>query len=183
MIYILASTKRAAEFDTADAINAMGGVAVVPRRVDIITRKDGKRAWEYRPFLPNYLFLTMPAPMWHQINFYRLFGPDGILPPVRKQLELLPRTWSQFQDFAQRAETACDRRIEQFEADMKVATYRRGEKLRILGDMLDGQLRDKLATFMGLDKQGRIIAEVPGLEIMGKPVKVTLQPTQAMAAE
>lgn len=183
MIYLLASTKRAAEFATADAINAMGGLAVVPRRVDIITRKDGKREWEYRPFLPNYLFLAIPAPMWHQITFYRLIGPEGILPPVRKQLELLPRTWGDFQDFAQRAEVACDRRIEQFEAGLRVAVYRKGDKLRILGDMLDGQLRDKLATFVGLDRKGQIVAEVQGMELMGKPVKVTLGPTQAMAAE
>lgn len=183
MIYILGSTKRGAEFATADAINNMGGLAVVPRRVDIITRKDGKRAWEYRPFLPNYLFLAISAPMWHQISALRLFGPTGILPPIRKQLDLLPRTWGEFQDFAQRSEFACDRRIEQFEAGLRVAVYRRGDKLRILGDMLDGQLRDKLATFVGLDRKGQIIAEVQGMELMGKPVKVTLGPMQAMAAE
>ena len=189
MIHILASTSTRYEFATADAINDMGGIAIVPRQVTIL---DGKAV--YRPFLPNYMFLALSEAQWHDFHTARLFWlkpqRNGdpvrtILPPFRKVLDLLPRTWADFQGFAQRAEMACQRRIDQHEAGMRVASYRRGDKLQIIGDLLDGQLHGQIAEFLHLDQQGRIVATVKGVQMMGKPIRVTLQPGQVegMAAE
>jgi hypothetical protein len=189
MIYVLASARPSYEFTTARAINDMGGIAIVPRRVDVV---DGKPV--YRPFLPNYMFLALTEAQWHQFHTGRLFHDKPqrngdpirtILPEFRKVLDLLPRTWGQFQAFADRAEMACLRRIDQWETGLKVAAYRRGDKLRIIGDMLDGQLSGRMAEFMALDTQGRIVVKVTGMEMMGKPVMATLKPGQieGIAAE
>lgn len=189
MIHILASARPHYEFATARAINDLGGIAIVPRRVDMV---DGAQV--YRPFLPNYMFLALTEGQWHQFHGARLFWDKPrrngdpvrtILPEFRKVLDLLPRTWGDFQAFADRAEQACLRRIEQYETGLKVAAYRRGDKLRIVGNMLDGQLAGHMAEFMALDTQGRIVVKVVGMEMMGKPVTATLKPgqVQGIAAE
>lgn len=181
MMHILTHAAQSHEFATADAINELGALAVVPRRVDFAP--DGQ-SYSYRPFLPNYLFCVMTEAQWHSIHRDRLFRPDGsILPPIRRILDILPRTWGEFQGFAARAELACEYRIEQFETGRKVRRYKAGDRLRIIGDMLDGQLRDKLARFIKLDGKGGIVVQVEGLEFMGKPIRATLKPGQAMAAE
>jgi len=189
MIYILASTQTRYEFATSDAINDMGGIAIVPRRVDIL---DGKPV--YRPFLPNYMFLALSEAQWHQFHTARLFHMKPqrngepvrtILPPFRKVLDILPRTWADFRAFAERAEQACQRRIDQWETGLRVASYRRGDMIQIIGDLMGGQLHDPLAEFLHLDRQGRIVAKVQGMEMMGKPVSVTVRAEQVrgIAAE
>ena len=186
MIYILASTANRYEFQTADAINDAGGIAIVPRRVDIV---DGQPV--YRPFLPNYMFLALSEQQWHQFHNGPLYWMKPqrnsepvrtILPPFRKVLDILPRTWADFQGFAERAEMACQRRLEQWETGLKVARYRKGDKLEILGNLLFGQLQGQVAEFLHLDRGGKIVATV---EFMGKPIKATLEPrdVQGIAAE
>lgn len=183
MMHILAHAHRSYEFQTADAINDMGGFAVVPRKVEIVT-KDGKTDYEYRPFLPNFIFCALTEEQWHTINRKRLFGLKGILPPIRKELDILARSWGDFQGFAERSETECSVRIEKFETGQKVARYRKGDMIRIIGaDMLDGQLKDKLARFLKINGAGQIEAEVQGVEMFGKPVQVRLGPGDVMAAE
>ena len=188
MIHILASTRPHHEFATAAAINAMGGIAIVPRRCDVI---DGQPV--YRPFLPNYMFLAISERQWHEFHAGPMFhdrprkngATRTILPPFRKVLDILPRTWGQFQEFAERAEFACQRRLDQWETGIKVARYRKGDKLQIIGDLLDGQLSGHIAEFMHLDKRGRIVATVQGVEMLGKPITVRLEPgdVQGIAAE
>jgi hypothetical protein len=177
MIHILASTANRHEFNTADAINEAGGIAIVPRRVDIV---DGQPV--YRPFLPNYMFLALTEAQWHEFHNGPLYWMKPqrsgepvrtILPPFRKVLDILPRTWADFQGFAQRAEMACERRMEQWETGLKVARYRKGDKLEILGGLLFGQLQGQIGEFLHLDGHGNIVAK---LEMMGKPIKATLQP-------
>jgi transcription antitermination factor NusG len=199
-MYILATTRTNHEFATADAINAMGALAVVPRKVQHIPAQNGKRAsYDYRPFMPQYIFLAMTEAQWHEIHSRPMYWDkpvgktkDGqiitkriILDPPRRALDILPRTWADFQAFAHRAELACDRRIEQIERGDAVARYRRGDKLRILGDMTQGQLRAEVATFLRLDAKGRIVAESVGVEVFGKPFTMTLDAVQveAIAAE
>lgn len=203
-IYILATTRTGQEFATADAINnllhrpdpdgdlrSMGATAVVPRKVQNIPAKDGKPAsYEYRPFMPQYIFLAMSEGAWHKtqrdpMHHTKPNGQRGILQPPRKALDILPRTWGEFQDFAARAEAACNRRIEQIERGEAVARYRKGDKLRILGDMANGQLRSEVAEFLRLDAKGRIIAQSVGIEVLGKPFTMTLDAgdVEAIAAE
>jgi len=204
MMYILATTRTGQEFTTAEAINRMmhrpdpdgdlrpaGALAVVPRRIVIVQGKDGKSAtYEYRPFLPNYVFLAMDELLWSRIigrNKDCILRDDRArtIPPPFHQDDILPRTWADFQAFAHRAELACARRIEQIERGDAVARYRRGDKLRILGDMTQGQLRAEVATFLRLDAKGRIVAESVGVEVFGKPFTMTLDAVQveAIAAE
>lgn len=184
MTFILASARSSYEFRSADAINDMGGYAVVPRRIEITKRKDGGWDTDYRPFLPNFLFVSVTEEMWFSLTRKRLFSAGTILPPIRRQLDILPRTWADFTAFAQRAELACDLRLEQHEAGLKVARYRKGDMLRIIGDeLLTGQLQDKLAKFIGVNAAGQIEAEVQDITMMGKPVTVRLGPGDVMAAE
>jgi protein involved in polysaccharide export with SLBB domain len=185
VIYILASARARYEFDTEAAINDAGGFAVVPRWVEIIPAKDGKpERMEYRPLLPRMMFLACSESQWHQFHGKRLHGPNGILPPIRRDLEILSRTWADFQSFAARAEQECEYRIAMHEQGRKVRNYRRGDIIRIIGtDMLDGLLRDQLARFVKLDK-GKVIAET-SVMFMGKPVTARLDPAHVtgMAAE
>ena len=179
-LYILATTRIGHEFATADAINDIGALAVVPRKVQHVPSQIGKRAsYDYRPFMPQYMFLAMTEAQWHQIHTAPIYwtkpnGQRGILPAPRRALDILPRTWGEFQAFAHRAEMACDRRIEQIERGEAVARYRHGDKLRIIGDMATGQLRSQVAEFLRLDGKGRIIAQSVGMDIMGKPFTMTL---------
>ena len=183
MIYILASTSLNREFATADAINDIGGHAIVPRRV-VITDKGPA----YRPFMPNYLFLALTERMWSRILHRNrdciLVDNHRILPPPRHLDDILPRTWSSFQDFAHRAEVECQKRVEQWETGLQVARYRPGDKLRIVGEMLQGQLSGHFARFLRMDK-GRIVAEVEGMTMMGKPFSVVVDAGQVrgIAAE
>lgn len=190
ILRILATAPRGREFAIADAIDALGGLAVVPRQVTITEAKDGKAAiYDYRPFLQNFLFLSLDALLWHRIQTRAkgciLRTDDGrILPPPRRQLDILPRTWADFQGFADRAELACELRIEQHETGAQVARYRQGDILRILGDLLDGQLRDKLAKFISMEG-GKIVVEVQGMDMMGKPLLARLDgwDVEGVAAE
>lgn len=184
---ILATAPRGHEFAVADAINelvGLDGLAIVPRQVSIAYDKDGKQvSYDYRPFLPNYIFLSLTEAHWYHMKANRLFHmkptKDGdpvrvILPELRRVLDILPRTWQHFTDFAQRAELACDLRIEQHKRGVAVRRYKQGDVLRIVGgDLMAGQLHDKLAKVLRLDGD-RITVEVQGLELMGKPVTATL---------
>ena len=189
MTYILATARTHYEFATAEAINAAGGFAVVPRRVDIVKHpKTGVTSPQYRPFLPNFIFVATTEEAWFAMQSKRLFSPKGILPPIRKELDIPQRVWTGFTDgkgkehdgvqhFFARSETECQIRIEKFERGCKAARYRKGDMIRIIGaDLLDGQLRDKLARFVRMDKSGKIEAIAEGITIMGKPVTVRLDP-------
>ena len=195
MTYIVATTRTHYEFATANAINDAGGFAVVPRRLDPVKDKQGVTVDHvYRPFLPNFIFLSVTEEQFYEYQTKRLFWlkpqREGdpirtILPKMRRDTDILPRTWGEFQGFAERAERACELRLEQHEQGKAVARYRKGDLIRIMGDMLDGQLRDKLARFIRLDKQGRVEVEVEGFTLMGKPITATLAPSnvQGIAAE
>ena len=184
-LHLLAYAPRGQEFEIAEAVNDLGGMAVAPRRVDIV---DGKPL--YRPFLPNYIFLAMGDLLWHQIRTrqkgFLLVGKNGrpLAPPWIKD-NILPRTWGDFQDFAERSEFACQRRMEQWETGLRVASYELGDILEIAGDLLAGQIKDCFAEFLHLDNQGRIVAKIQGAEMMGKPIIATIDPRRVtkIAAE
>jgi hypothetical protein len=175
-LHILARTHSGKEFATAKAINDLGAYALVPRKVSIIPAKDGKpERIEYSPLLPRLMFLACTEDQWHQFSAKRLHGPNGILPPIRRELVILPRTWSSFQDFAARADQECEYRRGMHEQGRKVRNYRPGDMLRIIGgDMLDGQLGE----FIKLE-HGRIVVQTK-LILMGKAVVARLQPGEVM---
>lgn len=194
LLYILATTRTHAEFATADAINDIcaasnsGGLAVVPRKM--FTAPKHPMGYDYAPFLPNFIFLALPLDIWsgmiHRAKGFILRDHEGrVLQAPRHQLDILPRTWGDFQGFAQRAEMECQRGIERLQSGQKVAKFSRGDKLRIIGaDLLYGQLAGQFARFVRLDK-GQVIAEVDGVAMMGKPMLARLDPGQVegIAAE
>lgn len=186
MLYLLARTKARHEFATADAINDLGAVAVVPRKVFTTPPKDGKPAnYDFRPLIPGAMFLAIDPITWHRIKSnqkgYTLHDAQGRKLRAPTMIEdILPRTWSGGRDggvqgFAERAEMEAQRQVDRFEAGLKVVRYKAGDKLRIVGDLIHGQLRDHFARFVRIDDKGRIEAVVDGLEMMGKPVHVRLQ--------
>jgi hypothetical protein len=204
MMHILARVRSGHEFATADAINAMmhrpdqdgdlrpiGALAIVPRKVIVMPAKDGKAAYpDDRPLLPGVMLLAMDPLTWHRLKSnrkgYILMDKKGRkLHSPHKIEDILPRTWSGVQSFAERAEMEAQRQEDRFQAGLKVVRYKAGDKLRIVGDLIHGQLRDHFARFLRIDGKGRIEAMVEGMEMMGKPVKVTLQPhdVDGIAAE
>lgn len=196
MMYLLAYVNSGREFDIAHAINEIGALAVAPRMVEVIKATPKVPAhFIYVPFAPGYLFLAVTEAQWYDIRTKRLTRtkPNGViatLAPPSLVCHINEAEWRGTRNgaegvlgFLQRADLACDRDAEMFEAGRRVRRYKHGDRLRIVGDLLDGRLRDKFAKFVGLDAKGNILAVVEGLEMMGKPVRATIPPGQAMAAE
>lgn len=196
-IHLLARVHSRHEFTTAQAINAMlhrpdpdgdlrpiGAVALVPREVIIIPAKDGKpERIDYRPLLPRLMFLACTEAQWHQFQTQRIYGPAGILPPIRREFDLLPVHWAGLQAFAARAEMECAYRIGCHEAGKKVANMRPGDIIRMIeatiGDVdLAGRLGKVVRT-----ERGKVHVQTD-VELMGKRVVVRLDVGQiGMAAE
>lgn len=191
-LYLLAQCKPGKEFATADAINGLGSLnniltlAVAPRRVSTRPRKDGKGdTLVDLPLLPGILFIAIDPDTWHRIRRRDPWhvlrdGLGNVLRPPSKSEDILPRTWESVRGFAHRAEQEALRQEENFEAGLRVRRYRKGDRLRIVGDMLHGQLRGYVVNFVGLDDKGKIVAEVEGMQMLGKPVNVTLDPQDAV---
>lgn len=194
MIYLLAKVHSRKEFDTADAINNMlhrpdpdgdlrpiGAVAVVPREVVITPAKDGKpERIDYRPLLPRLMFLACTQEQWHQFQTARIYGPAGILPPIRRELDILPVHWAGLQAFAARAEQECEYRIGRHEAGKKVANMRPGDIIR----MINGTIGDvELAGRMGkvIRVQGTKVHVQTDVELMGKRVVARMDVGQIAA--
>ena len=88
------------------------------------------------------------------------------------------------QGFADRAERDAAFRIEQWETGLRVARYRRGDRVRIMGDILFGELANLMGEFVRIDRKGRIIVRAEGKTMLGRPIEVTLDPSQVrLAAE
>lgn len=192
-LYLLAQCKPGKEFATADAINDLGALAVAPRRVSTRPRKDGKGdTLVDLPLLPGILFIAIDANTWHRIRsrdpwhvlrdgLGNVLRPPNILEEIKKRKkEVTPKAWESVRGFVQRAEEEALRQEVNFEAGRRVRRYRKGDRLRIVGDMLYGQLRGYVVNFVGLDDKGKIVAEVEGMQMLGKPVKVTLNPQDAV---
>lgn len=194
MIYLLARTHSRAEFATATAINEMlhrpdpdgdlrpiGAVAVVPREVVITPAKDGKpEKIDYRPLLPRLMFLACTEAQWHQFHHKRLYGPAGILPPIRREFDLLPVHWAGLQAFAARAEQECEYRIGCHEAGKKVANMRPGDIIRMIEASIgDVDLAGRLGKVVRME-HGKVLVQTDVM-LMGKPVVARLEPGQIAA--
>jgi hypothetical protein len=199
-MYILARVRSGKEFDTADAINAMlhrpdpdgdlrpiGALAIVPREV-IIQRANPKinkpERITYFPLLPRMMFLACTEAHWFRFQSQPMFNAKGeLLPPIRREFEILQRSWAGFQDFAARAEQDCTYRIARHEMGKKVRRIRPGQIVEMIN-----------ATVGDVDLAGRMfkVVKVHGgkvhvqtdVELMGKAVVARLDPEQVgMAAE
>ena len=197
-IYLLARTHSRKEFDTADAINAMihrpdpegdlrptGAVAVVPREVIITPARDGKpEAITYRPLLPRLMFLACTEAQWHDFQHKRIYGPAGILPPIRREFDLLQVHWAGLQAFAARAEMECEYRIGCHEAGKRVKKMKAGQIIRMINATIaDVDLAGRMGRVVRMEG-GKVLVETDVL-LMGKPVVARLEPGQimGMAAE
>lgn len=184
-LYLLAATRTHHEFATETAINDLGAYALVPRRVEITPAKDGKpERIEYRPLLPRMMFLACSESQWHTFSAKRLHGPNRILPPIRRELVILPRTWASFQDFAARAEQECEYRIGCHEAGKRVKKMKPGQIIRMINATIaDMDLAGRMGRVVRMEG-GKVLVQTDVM-LMGKPVVARLDPGQitGMAAE
>lgn len=173
--YLLAYTAAGHEFETAEAINAMGALAVVPRKVEAI-RLPKRRYAEavISPVLPNYLFLAMSPEQWHQAQ------ADRIIFATVKWIG--PNEWRRVQAYAERVEQDYMLRMEQIEARERVSEYDPGQALQLLG----GAFRDSLAVFRRIVEGGKfpmVEYEVKGVRLLGKPIIGEIDPVLVRKAE
>lgn len=192
---MLARTHSRHEFATADAINELGALAVVPRKVAVIeATKTEPRRREDVPFVSKYIFLAVTPEQWHRVHTGRLYAPSGkLLPAPIRVLEINPSEWrgtkngnGGCQGFFTRAEEAYQRRAEQFDTGGTVARYKRGDKLRIIGpDLLTGQMSVQIAEFIRMDQHGRADVHFNGLAMFGRPIStnISLDQIEGIAAE
>ena len=168
---ILAQTRPSDVCDVCDAINAIGALAVAPRRVDLLrSAKQRRPELVESPILGGYFFAAMTDDDWHQCKADRI--AFTVLQPISEP------EWRRVEAFCQRAEMDYQVRMGQLEAGRRLSEYNPGDALQLLG----GLFADHLATFMRLDESGQvpmIKAVVQGVELMGKPVEVTVDPVQA----
>ena len=95
MIRILAYTRAGREFETADALNELGALAISPRKVETIRLPKQRRPQVVEsPFLSNYLFCAMDPDHWHQAK------RDNIAFTICRDIG--PHEWRNVQAFAQR---------------------------------------------------------------------------------
>ena len=171
-LHLLAYAPRGQEFEIADAVNAMGAIAIVPRMVELIRLPKQRRPQiSESPFLPNYIFCALTPDEWHaapkELATVRFIGPQN---------------WRRVQAFAQQVESDYQHRMAQIEAGNRLSEYNHGDVLEILGGVMQGQL----ATFRRLieGKVPMIEAEVQ-MQLLGRPVIATVDPINArkVAAE
>ena len=148
MIHILASTSTRYEFATAEAINDMGGIAIVPRTLEIARDAKRNRTTEDKPVLGGYMFLALTPSLWHRIK-------DGILAqgrriPIWHRADIGPREWLRVQAFAAEVEADYQYRAAMVD-DMGrprqyLAPYNVADKLHILGGDLEARFIRSLGT-------------------------------------
>lgn len=176
MTYILAYTRHGAELETAEAITTIGAFAVAPRKVDLIRLPKQRRPQIVESaFIANYIFAAMTAEQWHQCRADRI--------AFTTCRAISPGEWPRVQAFCARIEQDYQHRMAQIEAGNRLSEYAPGDLLEILGGAMVG----RMAEFRKLH-EGRvpmIEAQVQGLELLGRPVTVMLDPVNArrMAAE
>jgi len=188
-MYILATTRTNHEFATADAINrmmhrpdpdgdlrSMGGLVIVPRTVEITQAKGDKPdRIEYKPLLPRLLFIAMGEDQLHHIVTKRIMGPEKLLPPIRRNFDILPRNWAQIQAFAKAADQDCEYRMGVHEAGKKVRNVRPGDIVRMIDcSIADKELAGRIGKVVRVHR-GKIHVETD-IIIMGKPVTARLDP-------
>lgn len=184
MIYLLASVSRGAEFRTADAINDLGALAVSPRKVDMIRLPKQRRPQLVEsPVFSNYLFCALTDHDYHRARLPMRFMGE-VVQPIRPVRVITPgEWWGNVQCCLQRIEIDYQRRMEQYEAGVRLEEYQPGDALQILAGIFEG----KAASFRRLidGKVPMIEAELMDLQILGRSVTVTVDPIKArrIAAE
>lgn len=176
-LHILAYCPRGHEFDLADAINEGGGLAVVPRKVELVRLPKQRRPQIVEsPLLPNYLFAALSPDQWHnaprELSTVKFIGPNE---------------WRRVRDFAARVEMDYQNRMADLERQMAaqkqdqhrrifLSEYAPGDTLEILGGVMQGYM----ATFKRLHEGAvpMIEAEVQ-LTLMGRPVTARIDPIMA----
>ena len=184
MIHILATAPTGREFATADAINNLGGMAVVPRTVEEIRDKKRKHIMAELPAMHNYMFLSVTASQWHQINggvMIRLESGHLKRVMVRTVRDILPQEWPRVQLFVAEIEMDYQHRMASIEhaaweaahpgTRPYLAPYNIGEKLPLLG----GDLEAYFVRSLGTADAPMIEAEIT---MFGGPVRVTLDPAK-----
>ena len=167
MIRILAYTRAGREFETADALNELGALAISPRKVETIRLPKQRRPQVVEsPFLSNYLFCAMDPDHWHEAK------RDNIAFTICRDIG--PHEWRNVQAFAQRIEADYQYRMEQIDAGDRLAEYTAGDALQILGGIMAGYM----ATFRRLH-EGTIPMIEAVIEGGYRPVKIMLDPINA----
>jgi hypothetical protein len=192
MTYLLAYVQRGTEFAVEAAINDIGGFACVPRKVDVEMvgiRRPTPEPVE-RPFLPNYLFCKLSPDLWHLVR-NELRAPDGSRLVFSTVAWIGDGEWKRVQAFAAQVEQdyqaamaeieAGERRTKaQREAAARIASYKEGEAMKLLGEPLGA----RMGIFRRIvERDGpKIEVELQGVTMLGKPVVMTIDPTDAARA-
>ena len=165
---ILATASPSEVFNVCEAINDLGGLAVAPRKVELVRLPKQRRPQIVEsPFLGAYFFASLSANDWHATKS-----------DYRTVQEIGPTEWRHVQAFCARVEQDYQLRMGQYEAGRRLEEYNPGDALQLLG----GLFADHLATFQRLDESGpvpMIKATVQGVELLGRPVEVTVDPINA----
>ena len=135
--YLLAYVRSGQEFATANAINDEGGLAVAPRKVELV-RHATHHKWEpvESPLLPNYVFCAVTPAQYYTAG--QALQVHGIRPRMVMMFD--KRQWVNVQAYAQRAEADYQFRMEQAEGRKYLSPYSPGDALQLLGGALIGQM-------------------------------------------
>jgi len=128
------------EFDVRDELRADGYSATVPRKVVTTSRgKDRKPKLEDVPLLPNYVFLNLTVPRYHELirtaRQYKYLASTFQFVPMRLEANL--------ERWAAGIEREAQREVDRYKRGEELSLFTQGEALHIthgpFAEWLSGQ--------------------------------------------
>lgn len=164
--------KAGREFEVAEAIEATGASASVPRKVEAKRVPTKRRPVPVTtPYLANYVFIDCTAEQWHAIRGVKHLASTMRMVPAGEVKHL--------RRFVDAIESAYDSEMQRIEAGGRVEEYAPGEALRIIS----GPFGDMLATFRRVVEKADGWPEIEAEgELMGRAVRFRVDPVKARKA-
>jgi len=169
------------EFDVRDELRADGYSATVPRKVVTTSRgKDRKARLEDVPLLPNYVFLNLTVPRYHELirtarQYKYLAGTFQFVP---KRLEANLERW------AAGIEREAQREVDRYKRGEELSLYQNGEHLHVTHGPFADWLHNQHVTFRRMVQASHDVfprAEVE-VELFGRVTKLEVDPLHVRRA-
>ena len=137
---IIAYARASHEFDTRDALRWDGFSAIVPRRVEPVSRgKERRPKLEDAPLLPNYVFIDLSADGYHRLirsrGKYKWMAGTFLTIPIH--LERAMSRW------AETVEAEAQRELDRYRRGEELSLFSCGEAVRItegpFAEWIEGQ--------------------------------------------
>jgi len=169
------------EFDVRDELHADGYAATVPRKVITTSRgKDRKAKLEDVPLLPNYVFLNLTVPRYHELirtaRQYKYLAGTFQFVPMRLEANL--------ERWAAGIEREAQREVERYKRGEELSLYQNGEHLHVCSGPFAEWLENQHVTFVRMVQEAHDTfprAKV-AVDLFGRVVEMNVDPLHVRRA-